>query len=682
MARELGSRADWNAVPVTDEETGGSSDSDLSPNTRRIRLPGPINALLGLVGACVAVATVTALTRPEHDPRIASSDRGFAATARDEDLLQSDRAEPTQSQTMAPDSIEAGFGETYGNPGLSDDSALDQDDDDFYQAQAQPEVQQSENCATAVPGEHCYEVVQWARLHGIHSNPEWYPGLTAKASFEDFQSLISTKHSDQGCGPPCTLAYTRTDEVWYRRQPRPLMKGITYSPSPEMEHGLLLADDDFTSEQAAPLWASWGRGDLATMKRLGANTVRLYDNDPRVAKRLFLDEAQKQGLDVILGISDFPYLQMPGKCEDLDFVCYDLIYDGYINDLTDGLAMDIDGRASYHPRAKALVLMNEPELKITDSAKRCRALVSALDGILQAEKKKNVEGNLIAFTIAFSTGQETSNSAAGVGQMDELLDCMTDPITVADYAPLNDVMAAFARRWVHSYNTALDASSQFALLKAYAESKSWKKHKIPLFAGEYHAPAVDAERDLATMMAYTRDLRFPFFLGFNFFEFQVRYDKMGKHEKAFGMYGLDTTCQLTKIKFFGKDFPIFDLKPRRPDDASTAARTSEQALSEAFGGKIRNHSECHPLPAIPSDSIPEDLRPPWKPPETAEITDETLRKMNLTNVTEPGDVVTKRVQAAEQRLQPEQEKKKYRNKIHERYAKRDPFSISTRLGGE
>jgi len=57
-------------------------------------------------------------------------------------------------------------------------------------------------CHTAVAPEECYSHVKWAKHHGVHGHPDWYPGLSAQSSFEDFQ--LHFHHSKYGkCPRPC-----------------------------------------------------------------------------------------------------------------------------------------------------------------------------------------------------------------------------------------------------------------------------------------------------------------------------------------------------------------------------------------------------------------------------------------------------------------------------------------------
>ena len=74
------------------------------------------------------------------------------------------------------------------------------------------------------------------------------------------------------------------------------MKAVSYGPVPLKKAGAgagLLAQDDWMVEAAKPMWGLRGRDDLGIIGQLGANTIRLYGNNPKlgickaVAKVLF-----------------------------------------------------------------------------------------------------------------------------------------------------------------------------------------------------------------------------------------------------------------------------------------------------------------------------------------------------------------------------------------------------------
>eukprot|EP00930_Biecheleria_cincta_P004767 TRINITY_DN10569_c1_g1_i1.p1 TRINITY_DN10569_c1_g1~~TRINITY_DN10569_c1_g1_i1.p1 ORF type:complete len:685 (-),score=110.48 TRINITY_DN10569_c1_g1_i1:338-2335(-) len=64
-------------------------------------------------------------------------------------------------------------------------------------------------CQTALPGSKCHKIVSWAMESGIHQHPEWFPGLNATSSFEDFQHKYYDE-KEQGCERPCKAGVTST----------------------------------------------------------------------------------------------------------------------------------------------------------------------------------------------------------------------------------------------------------------------------------------------------------------------------------------------------------------------------------------------------------------------------------------------------------------------------------------
>jgi hypothetical protein len=58
------------------------------------------------------------------------------------------------------------------------------------------------DCHTALPDEECYVNVNWAMTEGIRTHPDWYPGLSERSSFEEFQSHIHSQ-GEHNCPAPC-----------------------------------------------------------------------------------------------------------------------------------------------------------------------------------------------------------------------------------------------------------------------------------------------------------------------------------------------------------------------------------------------------------------------------------------------------------------------------------------------
>merc|ERR1719323_2262408 len=89
-------------------------------------------------------------------------------------------------------------------------------------------------CHTALQGDGCWEKVQWAMSHGIREHPEWYPGLVSGSSFEEFQSLLHRTAEEQGGCPtePCNLCRVVTEpgELCYQEVDWAMTHGIHSHP--------------------------------------------------------------------------------------------------------------------------------------------------------------------------------------------------------------------------------------------------------------------------------------------------------------------------------------------------------------------------------------------------------------------------------------------------------------------
>ncbi|CAE7765965.1 unnamed protein product, partial [Symbiodinium pilosum] len=142
---------------------------------------------------------------------------------------------------------------------------------------------------------------------------------------------------------------------------------MCYAPTPakNITH---FYTDDYMGEWAQPFWGNPGRQDLDVIRSLNVDALRLYGNDPRLNHVPFLNRAYELGLGVVVAISDYPYTQDPtGKCAaDLPYDCFKEVRSQYSDMLRNGFATkSADGRMYYHPSIKAVILINEPELKIT-----------------------------------------------------------------------------------------------------------------------------------------------------------------------------------------------------------------------------------------------------------------------------------------------------------------------------
>eukprot|EP00928_Gymnodinium_smaydae_P087722 TRINITY_DN71953_c0_g1_i1.p1 TRINITY_DN71953_c0_g1~~TRINITY_DN71953_c0_g1_i1.p1 ORF type:complete len:642 (-),score=78.53 TRINITY_DN71953_c0_g1_i1:361-2286(-) len=434
---------------------------------------------------------------------------------------------------------------------------------------------------------------------------------------QDYTDTCGGAETKNGAQPESTPSTRRSGSSPSYRDPsvREKIHGISYGPSPELVEGKLLPNDDFMSPMAALQWDTWGRGDLEIMRTLGANHVRLYGNDPSQDHGPFLDKAKDLGISAIVGLSDWPYLQMPGNCKETEYDCFQQIYESYKQNLANGFT--VDGGEAYHAALKALIVVNEPELKMGsfgDASAFCRSVVSAVDGILQAEKDVGVTNNLIALTVTVSFAKPFGEP--GLGQMRTFHDCFMDPSGwPAKYKAKNDVKNAYLSRWVNSLNTFNSPSEIKHLLFDPYPHYFWNSElQIPVFIGEYHYLRDSVYYDLPKMVEFADN--HDFFLGLSFFEFSRRYDKSGQDrakEMKYGMFGLDKNCAIGTMRFFcawwtGKRV-VQSYKVRSLvalDDPGGGDKSIAAGVAHTYGGSVPRHTRagsCTPIRYSPTAAV-------------------------------------------------------------------------------
>jgi len=366
-----------------------------------------------------------------------------------------------------------------------------------------------------------------------------------------------------------------------------LIRGVSYGPVPlkSIDGASSLPADDWFCDEATAMWGPAGRRDLRVMRQMGANMVRLYGNNPANDHTNFLDEAWQEGLSVAPGMSDYPYYQMvPGSClQETDFNCFSQVKPLYLQNLHNGfLTMD----KKYHPALKYMNILNEPDLKMpstTDTGgpdgpkQMARALISAFDAMLEAEKEAGVTGPLINFTATFSyaicgaCGGFTGKPA--LGQMWTLDDAMRHPEKY-DYTPLNDITAAYEQRFTHSFNTQNPATD---LQHQFLDDYSAHFPTTPVYIGEYHRVHANQTQDLDLILGLAEANEL--FLGISFFQYQVAYWKTGS-EMDFGMFGLGDTV-LASMPYFGATYNVYCLTPQASPESGMSM---PDAVALTYGG--------------------------------------------------------------------------------------------------
>merc|ERR1712113_53976 len=207
----------------------------------------------------------------------------------------------------------------------------------------------------------------------------------------------------------------------------------------------------------------------------------------------------------------------------------------------------------------------------------CRTIISAFDGMLEAEREAGVTGVLINFTATFSFAIcyscEFSPGTPALAQMAQLDDAMRNPGKYG-YTPRNNITKAYLERFTHSFNTqnqARDVELQF--LNPYTQ----RFPDMPVYIAEYHAPGANQSQDLKAIMqiAEGNDL----FLGISFFQFQVAYWKTGS-EMEFGMFGLGDYV-VASMPYFSKHYDVYCLQP---EESHASGQTIAEAMTQVYGG--------------------------------------------------------------------------------------------------
>jgi hypothetical protein len=367
------------------------------------------------------------------------------------------------------------------------------------------------------------------------------------------------------------------------------------------------------------MWSPEGRGDIKTMATFGANAVRLYGNDPRFSKRKFLDELLRNNMKAVTGMSNYPFTNQdapPGCIWNKAYDCYDAGNDGYYAVLTTG---EFAKNGYYHNALEIISIMNEPDINAYNPGgwkgdnNYIKALISAFDGILDAEKKAGIKpwknGKLPKITIAWSyavlpkaqcgkagylndknlTSKECGPS---VGFMSQFYWALHDPEGTVGYTPKNDLKQAYLDRFIGGIQPFSPASEVYSAAILPGQTLPSLKD-VKMYLGEYN-PAIDMcndepmcahygskelERDLKTILTdpkWTKNV-----IGVSFFQFQQPYCKSSKHEQAYGMFRMVNKSAWRTGYIEGdseQDHPINCLEWK--------TKELGEAIARAYGGSL------------------------------------------------------------------------------------------------
>lgn len=445
--------------------------------------------------------------------------------------------------------------------------------------------------------------------------------MRAAAELASAAVLLSTAALLQGCGggggPSPSPTPPSPPPAPGPAPPAPLgplqpLTGVSYVALPctnedagRCQQGAL-PSADLMQEGYTPQWGAKSRDDLGTIQQLGGNAVRLYaalgiesDHDHGA----FLDRAKELGVHVLAGF------YTPNLCPDFD--CFDAWKQGAIAGFKKGFAKD----GKWHPAVSTVVIVDEPDLlnfggnpppscPVGQEAKcRVKAALSALDGVLAAEKEYGVDSNGTNLTVVWSSNMQDSIDGTikqGIGYFgfQDMKVGTADP-SIAGYSPQTSnaaLKAAFDTRWVHGMST--HSPWSFVKEKVLHEYEKLGFGPTPWFIGEYRGSDEqthdDIKGDLTGMLSEAN--KGGLFQGTVFYQFQTAYEVPGTD--LYGMFGLGNT---TVTPSATGDVCAEDVNTRASVcdtwdvyclDPSAGVNTRASAAAEAWGGKVAGPGLC------------------------------------------------------------------------------------------
>jgi len=248
----------------------------------------------------------------------------------------------------------------------------------------------------------------------------------------------------------------------------------------------------------------------------------------------------------------------------------------------------------------ALILLNEPDFmggyancQPRGAWCRVKAVLSALDGILAAEREAGVAAGRVRLTVTWSFGMMPSidgkEGGPGIFGFQDTVAGIANP-ALAKYKPRSgqeELEHAFKTRWIHGVNT----QAPWGFVKdVIAKSYAAKFSPIPWFIGEYGANGQSAaviRNDLEDMQRMAEQQ--PDFMGAAFFQFQTAHFKGGS-ELNFGLFRLGDTrlwdmsppCDIGLPKC-PTTWPVYCLSPDLSWLPGTMAHRA-QAVAAAWNG--------------------------------------------------------------------------------------------------
>lgn len=345
-------------------------------------------------------------------------------------------------------------------------------------------------------------------------------------------------------------------------------------------------------------WGSPGRDDFGIMSRMGANFIRLYhpigvEVGAQPNHTEFLDAAQAKGLNVFGGVHQ--YLSCQGSDGDDCFTSWSAATE-------EGLKAGFASNGSWHSAAWAINIINEVDAIVAFDApaKQVKRLISAVDGMMAAEKKLNVTGtvNLTScFTTALASplGGGPATIYHGFSSMEAWI---KKPrlinYTTRSVASIEELARLIDRRWVHCLNAQMPWTNGLDNMIASQYDDFMPR---PWFLGEMgwngiHKDAIETE--LNTMIEFSKKDRG--YAGTFAFQFQTAYQKGLGSEMNYGMFSLGAKELNFSTDVNGVKYPVqcltprlfvFDNKSGCPDCNHRA-----EAIAKSFNGTLAGRGLC------------------------------------------------------------------------------------------
>lgn len=363
-------------------------------------------------------------------------------------------------------------------------------------------------------------------------------------------------------------------------------------------------------------WGRSGRDDFGVIKRMGANTIRLYHpigqedffKAPQPSHRELLDAAHYNGLKVFGAVHQYLHCTEEDDC-----------YESWFKAVDEGLKQGFAYGSKWHPSVWALNMINEVDAAVpfNDGGRQVKRLISAIDGLLAAEKLNGVQGGGVNLTSCFTTaiaeplGPGPKSIYHGFSSMENWI----RNSSLVQYVPRSraspqDLANEVNKRWIHCINAQIPWKN--GLDNMVANKYAAEFFPRPWILGEMGWNGVHQDVIVEELqMMHDFALAGSGFAGTFFFQFQTAYQKPGS-ELNYGMFGLgnktlgQTVHPKDPVSGESHNYPIHCLTSRLYAFEQPWSQCKEecnhraQAVARAFKGTISGNGLClNDVPLVP-----------------------------------------------------------------------------------